>query len=92
MARSLMQPGEFIEVFVDAPLEVCETRDPKGLYRKARRQEISNFTGIASPYEPPENPELRIDSAATSATQAVDVLVEYLQTRGAAIPASRDGA
>jgi bifunctional enzyme CysN/CysC len=84
MARSLMQPGEFVEVFVDAPLEVCETRDPKGLYRKARRQEISNFTGIASPYEPPENPEVHINSAELSAAEAVEVLVKYLQERGAA--------
>jgi bifunctional enzyme CysN/CysC len=92
MARSLMQPGEFIEVFVDAPIEVCETRDPKGLYRKARRQEISNFTGIGSPYEPPEDPEVHIDSARMSATEAVDVLLEFLQARSATKSPDEDGA
>ena len=60
MARSLFEPGEFLEVFVDAPLAVAEQRDPKGLYRKARRGELKNFTGIDSPYEPPERPEMRI--------------------------------
>ena len=66
MARALLAEGEFIEVFVDTPLEVAEQRDPKGLYRKARRGDLKNFTGIDSPYEPPENPELRIDTTATT--------------------------
>jgi bifunctional enzyme CysN/CysC len=61
-ARLLFEPGEFIEVFVDAPIEVAERRDPKGLYEKARRGEIPNFTGIDSPYEPPEDPHIRIDT------------------------------
>ena len=65
MARELMLPGEFIEVHVDAPLAVAEARDPKGLYRKARRGELSNFTGIDSPYEAPLAPELRIDTTGT---------------------------
>jgi bifunctional enzyme CysN/CysC len=82
LARSLMKEGEFIEVFVDAPLEECERRDPKGLYRKARRQEISNFTGIGSPYEPPERPEVRIESAELSPEQAVEALLDYLRERG----------
>jgi bifunctional enzyme CysN/CysC len=82
MARSLMGDGEFIEVFVDTPLELCEARDPKGLYRKARRQEIMNFTGIGSPYEAPENPEIRIETAALSVDQAVDSLLAYLETHG----------
>ena len=56
MARGLMGEGEFIEVFVDTPLDVAETRDPKGLYKKARRGELKNFTGVDSPYEPPEQP------------------------------------
>ncbi len=63
MARALLPAGEFIEIFVDAPIEIAEQRDPKGLYRKARRGEIPNFTGIDSPYEAPEAPEIRIDSA-----------------------------
>jgi adenylylsulfate kinase len=58
------RPGSFIEVFVDAPLAVCEARDPKGLYKKARAGELKNFTGVDDPYEPPENPELRLDAAA----------------------------
>src|SRR5205814_3121292 len=58
------RPGSFIEVFVDAPLTVCEARDPKGLYKKARAGEISNFTGVFDAYEQPENPELRLDAAA----------------------------
>ena len=82
LARSLMNDGEFIEVFVDAPLDVCELRDPKGLYRKARRQEISNFTGIGSPYEPPENAEVRIESDKMTPEEAVEVLLEYLRERG----------
>jgi bifunctional enzyme CysN/CysC len=86
LARSLMKEGEFIEVFVDAPLEVCEDRDPKGLYRKARRQEISNFTGIGSPYEPPEYPEIRLDSARLSPEQAVEVLLEFLHEQGMTKP------
>ena len=58
------RPGSFIEVFVDAPLAVCEARDPKGLYKKVRAGELKNFTGVDDPYEPPENPELRLDAAA----------------------------
>src|SRR5262245_27974289 len=57
------RPGSFVEVFVDAPLEICESRDPKGLYKKARAGELRNFTGIDDPYEPPQNPELRLDAA-----------------------------
>jgi bifunctional enzyme CysN/CysC len=82
MARSLMKEGEFIEIFVDAPLEVCEARDPKGLYRKARRNELTNFTGIDSPYEPPENAEVTIDTSQLSIEQAVEKLLSYLQTHG----------
>ncbi|MDZ7343714.1 MAG: sulfate adenylyltransferase subunit CysN [candidate division KSB1 bacterium] len=82
MARGLMKQGQFIEVFVDAPLEVCEQRDPKGLYLKARRGEIVNFTGIDSPYEPPENPEIVLDTSRLSPEQAVDMLVEFLEKRG----------
>ncbi len=62
MARALFDDGEFFEVYVDTPLAVAEERDPKGLYKKARRGELQHFTGIDSPYEPPEDPELRLDT------------------------------
>ncbi len=70
------RPGDFLEVFVDTPLEVCEARDPKGLYKKARAGEIKNFTGISDPYEPPEAPELRLAGGdeRTPAELAADVL------------------
>jgi bifunctional enzyme CysN/CysC len=63
MARELVALGEFVEIFVDTPLEICEQRDPKGLYKKARRGELRNFTGLDSPYERPSNPELVLDAA-----------------------------
>src|SRR3970282_852741 len=72
MARALLPAGELIEVFIDTPLGVAEERDPKGLYKKARRGELKNFTGIDSPYEAPENPELRIDTTVTSPEAAAD--------------------
>jgi bifunctional enzyme CysN/CysC len=78
MARGLLEEGEFVEVFVDTPLEVAEGRDVKGLYRKARRGELSNFTGIDSPYEAPESPELVIDTTRQSAEEAADMVVEWL--------------
>ena len=81
MARRMMEEGEFIEVFVDAPLEVCERRDPKGLYRKARAGEIKNFTGIDSPYEPPESPDLVLKTAERSVDELADEVVAYLQAR-----------
>ncbi len=81
MVRSMMEEGEFIEVFVDVPLAVAEERDPKGLYAKARAGEIVNFTGIDSPYEPPETPDLRIDAAAMTAEQAADAIVAALGER-----------
>lgn len=82
MARALFEPGEFIEVFVDAPLAVAEIRDPKGLYARARRGEIENFTGIGSPYEPPETPELHIKTADVSVDEAVDLVLEALRRQG----------
>jgi len=89
-ARARFAPGEFIEVFVDAPLAVCEARDPKGLYRRARRGEIRSFTGIDSAYEPPLEADLRIESARLSAQQAADVLLARLAESGfmAAAPAA----
>ena len=82
MARSLVEYGEFIEIFVDTPLEVCEQRDPKGLYRKARNQAIKNFTGIDSPYERPEHPEIVIDTTACSLDEAAGRIVAYLLDNG----------
>jgi bifunctional enzyme CysN/CysC len=82
MARDLFADGEFIEVFVDAPLAVAEERDPKQLYARARRGEIANFTGIDSPYEPPEAPELHIDTTYTSAEEAGERILDELRQRG----------
>lgn len=81
MAREMMEEGEFIEVFVDAPLEVCEQRDPKGLYKKARAGLIKNFTGIDSAYESPDNPELVLKTAERSVQQLADEVIDYLQRR-----------
>ena len=81
-ARALMQPGEFIEVFVDTPLSVAEGRDEKGLYRKARAGELENFTGVDSPYETPEQPELRIDTTTTTPEAAAELIVAELRNRG----------
>ncbi|WP_420616187.1 adenylyl-sulfate kinase [Candidatus Palauibacter sp.] len=77
-ARSLFAPGEFMEVFVDASLEACAERDPKGLYAKALRGEIRNFTGVDSPYERPEDPDLRLDTEKLSPEACVDLLTERL--------------
>jgi len=82
MARGRVDPGEFIEVFVDTPLSVAESRDPKGLFKKARRGELKNFTGIDSPYEPPEHPELRLDTTHLTAEQAAAAILAELQQRG----------
>ncbi|WP_300273097.1 sulfate adenylyltransferase subunit CysN [Halomonas sp.] len=81
MARDLVEEGEFIEVFVDTPLNVAEDRDPKGLYKKARRGELKNFTGIDSDYEAPENPEIHIKTTEMSSEQAADAIVEMLRKR-----------
>jgi bifunctional enzyme CysN/CysC len=78
MARSRFEAGEFIEVFVDTPLEECERRDTKGLYAKARRGELKNFTGIDSDYEPPEAPDIRIDTVSFSAEQCVEQILALL--------------
>jgi bifunctional enzyme CysN/CysC len=80
--RELVAAQEFVEIFVDTPLHVAEQRDPKGLYKKARRGELKNFTGIDSPYEPPEHAELRIDTVADSAEQAVVQIIGYLTEKG----------
>ena len=78
MVRSLVSENEFIEVFVDTPLSVCEQRDVKGLYAKARSGEIPNFTGISSPFEKPTDPEIRIDTLNISAEEAADQIIEFL--------------
>jgi bifunctional enzyme CysN/CysC len=82
MARGLLEPGEFIEVYVDTPLAVAETRDPKGLYKKARRGELKNFTGVDSPYEPPEQPELRIETTALQPEEATEAIVQFMVAAG----------
>ena len=81
-ARGLMGEGEFYEVFVDVPLEVAETRDPKGLYKKARRGELKNFTGVDSPYEVPEAPEVKIDTTHVTAERAAEAILEHLRGAG----------
>jgi len=81
MARELFAPGEFFEVFVDTPLAEAERRDVKGLYRKARRGELKNFTGIDSPYETPEHPEIRIDTTSLSADEAAARVIAHLESR-----------
>jgi bifunctional enzyme CysN/CysC len=82
LARSRVADGQFCEVFVDTPLPEAERRDPKGLYRKARRGELKNFTGIDSPYEAPDDPELRIDTAVSTAEQAAEAVIEQLRRMG----------
>jgi len=85
--RAMMPGGDFIEVFVDAPLELCEQRDPKGLYKKARAGEIKGFTGIDDPYEAPLQPDLRLDSGAKNAELLADEVIEYLRKVGKIPPA-----
>jgi bifunctional enzyme CysN/CysC len=82
MARDLLGKGEFIEVFVDVPLPVAEARDPKGLYKKARRGELKNFTGVDSPYEAPEHAEIRLETGAVSAENSAMVVLDYLRGAG----------
>ena len=80
MVRTLFPPGDFIEVHVATSLDVCEERDTKGLYAKARAGQISNFTGIDSAYEIPPNPELSIDTQGKTPEECVDVIIKYLET------------
>ena len=82
MARDLFSDGEFLEIFIDTPLEVAEQRDAKGLYKKARSGELKNFTGINSPYEQPESPELSLFSHQFSLDDLVQQTIELLQGRG----------
>ena len=87
MARELLQPGEFFEIFVDTPLEEAEKRDPKGLYKKARRGELKNFTGIDSPYEPPEHAEIHLKTALVDPEQAAERVMTALRDAGMLYPA-----
>ncbi|MHB9117906.1 MAG: adenylyl-sulfate kinase [Burkholderiales bacterium] len=80
--RQLLVPGDFIEVHCRCPLEICESRDVKGMYRRARAGEIRDFTGISSPYEEPENPELIVDTESMPLDQCVDQVIGYLQDHG----------
>ncbi len=82
MARELLESGEFIEIFVDTPIEVCMERDPKGLYEKARAGEIKNFTGIDSPYEPPELADITLHTVERSPEQSAEEVIEFLRERG----------
>ena len=78
MVRQMMQPGEFFEIFIDTTLAAAESRDVKGLYKKARAGQLKNFTGIDSPYEAPQAPELRIDTTKMTAEEAAELIVRKL--------------
>lgn len=80
--RELMAEGDFLEVFIDTPVELCEDRDPKGLYAKARTGEITNFTGVSDPYEAPENPELVIKTSECTPEQAANQIIGLLKEKG----------
>jgi adenylylsulfate kinase len=80
--RAAFKEGDFLEIFVDAPLEVCEARDPKGLYKKARAGELKGFTGIDDPYEAPAKPELVLDAGKKTADELADEVIAYLEKTG----------
>lgn len=80
--RATLEDGDFLEIFIDTPIEVCEQRDPKGLYRKARAGEIKGFTGIDDPYEPPLQPELRVEGGQKDADTLADEVISHLQETG----------
>ncbi|WP_439024806.1 adenylyl-sulfate kinase [Bacillus halotolerans] len=82
MVRALFPDGEFLEIYVKCPLQVCEQRDPKGLYKKARNGDIKHFTGIDSPYEAPLSPDLIIESDQTSIADGADLIIKELQHKG----------
>ena len=81
-ARSLLEEGRFIEVYVNCPVQVCESRDPKGLYKKAKAGEIPEFTGISAPYEPPEKPEIEVRTDEMSVSEAAEMVIRYLEQQG----------
>lgn len=80
--RSLVPHGQFLEIYCRAPLEVCEERDVKGLYKRARKGEIKDFTGISSPYEEPEDPELVVDTGLSTLDECVEKVIDLLHERG----------
>ncbi|WP_428243104.1 sulfate adenylyltransferase subunit CysN [Gynuella sp.] len=82
MAREMVEDGEFVEIFIDTPLSIAEQRDVKGLYKKARRGELKNFTGIDSPYEPPETAECQLDTTTSTPEESADMVIDYLRERG----------
>lgn len=84
--RSLFEDGQFVEIYVDAPLSVCEERDPKGLYRKARAREIKNFTGVDDTYEAPESPDLHLQTHRESPSTLVGTVIAYLETNALISP------
>ncbi len=81
-ARKLLKEGEFIEIYIKCPLEVCEQRDTKGLYKKAREGTVKEFTGISAPYEEPLNPELTIDTSKMSIEESTRAVLNYLEEKG----------
>ncbi|MEJ2452270.1 MAG: adenylyl-sulfate kinase [Gammaproteobacteria bacterium] len=81
LVRNMVHHGEFLEIFCDTPIEICEERDVKGLYERARKGEIKNFTGISSPYEAPTNPELTVDTGNLSLSECADQVIELLNSR-----------
>jgi len=81
-ARNLLPPGEFVEIFCKCPLEVCEVRDPKGLYKKARAGQLKDFTGIDAPYEAPLNPEIVLETGSEQLEQSADRIIGYLERQG----------
>ncbi|HDD45451.1 MAG TPA: adenylyl-sulfate kinase, partial [Candidatus Desulfofervidus auxilii] len=80
--RSKFKKDEFIEVYVKCPVEVCEKRDPKGMYKKARQGLIKEYTGVSAPYEEPENPDLIIDTTKLSIEESVKIIYNYLKNKG----------
>ena len=79
LARSILKDGEFIEVYINAPLAICEQRDSKGLYKKARDGKIPNFTGVSAPYEPPERPEVEVHTDRQTVAESVAQIIDYLR-------------
>lgn len=88
MVRALYPAGDFIEVYVKCGIEVCESRDPKGLYKKARTGEVKNFTGVSDPYEAPKDPEIVLETDKLSVAESVNQIIEYLSAQGMIGPAS----
>nr|HID14745.1 adenylyl-sulfate kinase [Anaerolineae bacterium] len=87
-AKSRQEIGEFIEIYVECPLEVCAQRDVKGLYAKAFAGEIENFTGVSDPYEPPENPEIVVHTAEETVEESAAKIIAYLEEQGYVSPES----